>query len=546
MSKKSSLRPRNVSKTSVDLQGDRLSVPKGFCGLGKRYFDLLGQDSLNVLQVDAVTGTTETKGVVKSRSIQVATSLKKQGVRAGNVVVIIGKNHINQTIAVLASLFLGAIVAPLDPEFSNSEYLELLNKLKPKVCFCDSRPMSQIQTVVSNMKINPLLINFGAGSEGMSFASLLNIKEDETFTPVSISDPATSVVFILPTQGTTGTPKLICLSHYSIYVQTKTLLEIFNYPDKVLSYAPLSWILQAVLVCASFEADVIRILFTGTISERNVCKMIHDFHIAHALFSVDYANKLISNAGIKDYNLSCLQCVLLNAVNTHYEILHLKKLLPHVKFLQCYCLTETGCIAVTTDSNYNSSLDKPNSVGRLAHNSKIKIIDLDTKENLGQDNYGELYFSGDGVMLGYLKDSEATQAAIEKGYLKTGDMAMFDEDGWIYLKGRIEDLIVMDNYRLCPSELEDIILAHPFCQGCRDRKDMIACVIKNSDKSLTEEKLLKYISERVPEFNRPTKIIFMDEFPRTSVGHIVKRKLRESLLRTNLDYATSLSSIPNI
>lgn len=74
--------------------------------------------------------------------------------------------------------------------------------------------------------------------------------------------------------------------------------------------------------------------------------------------------------------------------------------MPHVKFLQCYCLSETGFIAACTVGNYDESLEKPDSVGKLVCNSKIKIIDLDSRENIGSDKYGELYFNGDGIMLG--------------------------------------------------------------------------------------------------------------------------------------------------
>ncbi|KAJ8946770.1 hypothetical protein NQ318_018979 [Aromia moschata] len=551
MSKVSSLRSRNISKCSVpDLEGSKLALPKGFKGLGRRYYEQLGLEANKILQVDPAVGITETKGSVRARSIQLALEMKSRGIKENNIVVIFSKSHANQTIAVLASLFLGAIVAPLDPEFSNHECLELLKKLKPKMCFCDTRPMNQVQTVLGQLKLNAPLIHFGVENDGIPFQTLFIHKEDESFQPVSIENPKSSVAFILPTQGTTSTPKLVCLSHQNIYVQTNTLLDIFNYPERIVSSFPLSWILQTVLACASFEAGVVRILPPGSLTERNACKMIHDFEIGHAIFSTEYAKNLINNAGIKvrwpglglarrwcldgfqkeevavaeedadreivttalskravadpvvimgedvdlfvllnglgaeetnvylqkstkgeagychysttsynqqdsqrspgtvlfthpftgpynpgastpeqprsfpgastyvirrrgrlvsrkagadwpsDYNLSCLKCVLLSAINTQYEIQHLKKLLPHVKFLQCYCLTETGCVALTTVETYNSSLDRPNSVGRLSYNSKIKILDLDTKESLGQDNYGELYFSGEGVMLG--------------------------------------------------------------------------------------------------------------------------------------------------
>lgn len=85
---------------------------------------------------------------------------------------------------------------------------------------------------------------------------------------------------------------------------------------------------------------------------------------------------------------------------THQDILRMQKNMPHVKFLQCYCLTETGCIATTTMENYSQSLQKPGSAGTLTINSKIKIVDMNTKEDVGPNNRGEVYYNGEGLMLG--------------------------------------------------------------------------------------------------------------------------------------------------
>lgn len=89
---------------------------------------------------------------------------------------------------------------------------------------------------------------------------------------------------------------------------------------------------------------------------------------------------------------------------TKQDILRMQKSMPNVKFLQCYCLTETGCIAATKASNYSMSLDKPGSAGTLSTNSKIKIVDMNTKEVLGPNKCGEVYYNGEGLMLGYEVD----------------------------------------------------------------------------------------------------------------------------------------------
>lgn len=225
--------------------------------------------------------------------------MKHRGVGENDVIVIISRNHADQTIVVLATLFLGAIVAPLDPEFSYKECLELVKKLKPKMCFCDIRTLSQMERILPVISHSSDLVHFGQKiGTSVQFSKLFSHKENEYFQPTFLENPNISVAFIIPTQGTTGNPKLICLSHHNISVQTSIFLSIFNYPDKVISFFPLSWILQTVLTCASFEAGVMRVL-PVSFTERTACKIIHDFEIGYAIFGTDYAMRLISNVAIK-------------------------------------------------------------------------------------------------------------------------------------------------------------------------------------------------------------------------------------------------------
>lgn len=254
---------------------------------------------LLLFKVDVASGFTESKGSVRGRSIQLALEMKQRGIGENDIIVIISRNHADQSIVVLASLFLGAIVAPLDPEFSYKECLELVKKLKPKMCFCDIRTVSQMERILPALNYTADLVHFGEKvGASIQFSKLFSHKESEFFQPIFLENPSISVAFILPTQGTSGNPKLICLSHHNISVQTNILLNIFNYPDKVLSFFPLSWILQTVLTCTSFEAGVLRILPVA-FTERTACKIIHDFEIGYAIFGTDFAMRLISNVAIK-------------------------------------------------------------------------------------------------------------------------------------------------------------------------------------------------------------------------------------------------------
>ncbi|XP_060519527.1 luciferin 4-monooxygenase-like isoform X2 [Cylas formicarius] len=480
---------------SFDLRGSKLGLPLSYGGLGNKYYDQLVMEPDKILQVDLVNNITETRGSVRSRSIQVAVEMRDRGVRLNDIILISSRSHAHQTIVVLATLFLGAIVAPLNPDSPYRECLELVRKLKPRMCFCDSRTVSQIERILATLNIVCDVVNFGNDHAGtIQFCKLFPYREPDWFKPVFIDRPENEVAFILPTQGTCAEPKLTCLSHHNVYTQTCLFMEIFDRPSKVISFFPLSWIVQTVLCCASFDYGVLRIL-PGSFNERSACKLIQDFVVDTAILGTDLTLKLIENVAIRDYNLDCLKCALVGVVSTtRSDLHHMRRLLPDVKLLQVYFTTETGFITAVSSANYAAALSKPGSVGRILHNGKIKILALKSRERVGPHEYGELYFSGDGVMLGYFKDNSATLTTMEKGYFKSGDVAQYDDDGWLYLRGRVDDIIHVsaDNFYF-PVAIEDVILSHPtVCDAAviGNAAELIACVQKKSESTLTADKLM--------------------------------------------------------
>ncbi|KAL1518364.1 hypothetical protein ABEB36_001999 [Hypothenemus hampei] len=517
-------------------------------GLGNRFFEQLSTESDKVLQVDTINNITETKKAVKMRSTRLAIEMRARGVGRNDIILILSKTHAHQTIVLVATLFLGAIVCPISPDSPFKECLELVKKLKPKMCFCDSRTASQVDRILLNLNLTSEIVNFGDQVSGTTqFCKLFPFKEDQHFKPYYIEHPQKEVAFIIPTQGTCNDPKLVCLSHHNIYLQSLNYIQLFDKPSKVISFFPLSWMIQAVITCASLEYGV-TIIMAPTFNERLACKMIHDFVIDVAVLGTELAMRITGNVAIKDFNLTCLKFVLLGVVNTSKEVIaYMRQALPNVKFLQIYSLTETGLVAAVPYSDYSAAIEKPSSVGKLLRNCKIKILDMDTKQPVTTGEVGELYYYGDGLMLGYFKDNAATIAAIEKGYFKTGDLAKYDDDAWIYLEGRIEDVFYQNGHRVIPKPVEECIASHPqIYDACLigNQSELIICIQKKLDSRLTIDNVMMFLSKQLPEFaTRITQIIFLDEFPRTSAGNIKKQLLREQILKVKIEYTNSLASI---
>ncbi|CAH1105371.1 unnamed protein product [Psylliodes chrysocephalus] len=139
-------------------------------------------------------------------------------------------------------------------------------------------------------------------------------------------------------------------------------------------------------------------------------------------------------------------------------------------------------------------------------------------------------------------DKERTIESMDKGYFKTGDMGKFDEDGWLYVSGRIEDLIQYDTWSLIPTDIEDCISSHEKVKDAvviGNNKDVVAMVQKVPESPLTAKEIQIYICGRLPEKYWPTEIILLEHFPRTTIGAVKKSVLKEDYLFHKLTYSSS-------
>lgn len=135
-----------------------------------------------------------------------------------------------------------------------------------------------------------------------------------------------------------------------------------------------------------------------------------------------------------------------------------------------------------------------------------------------------------------------TKLSFQNGYFKTGDLTKYDNSGWFYINGRIADLISIEGIKVSPRELEDVIMMHPYVKDTAvisNEKEVVACVITKADTKLDESKLLTFISDRLPIQKWPGRIVFMDEFPTTTLGKIKRNLLREEVLLVKVQRSES-------
>jgi acyl-CoA synthetase (AMP-forming)/AMP-acid ligase II len=182
--------------------------------------------------------------------------------------------------------------------------------------------------------------------------------------------------------------------------------------------------------------------------------------------------------------------------------------------------------------SHTYSLEGCSSAGKAAPRVELKIIDQDGKEvEVGQ--IGEIIARGPQIMKGYFKDPQATAKKIKDGWYHSGDLGRFDEDGYLYVLGRADDMVITGGLNVYPSEVETVLLNHPKVQeaaavGIPDAKRgqvIRAIVVLKHGETATPREILSFCKKRLASFKMPRQLEFKDSLPKSSTGKIIKRQL---------------------
>jgi acyl-CoA synthetase (AMP-forming)/AMP-acid ligase II len=215
----------------------------------------------------------------------------------------------------------------------------------------------------------------------------------------------------------------------------------------------------------------------------------------------------------------------------------LKKLqdaMPQASVINSYGLTEAGPAYITMPGEEADK--RVGSVGKPMHPMEVRIVDPESDDEQGPREVGELHVRLPGKRREYYKDDAASAATwTDDGWLRTGDLAYLDEDGFVYISGRIKDMIIRGGNNIYATDVEAVILEHT---GVREAavvgvphdvlgEDVAAFVVRKPGATLHDEELLAFCAERLADYKRPRTLWFVEELPRNATGKVMKHKLRE-------------------
>ncbi|PNF29545.1 Luciferin 4-monooxygenase [Cryptotermes secundus] len=518
------------------LSGPEISITVPDISVGRYLYQSLVRHGNAVAMVDAVTGETRTFSDILTRSLSVAECLRVRGVAIGDVVAICSENSLDFIVPVLATYYIGAICAPMNPNYTAHEMLHVINISKPRIIFCSGKALACVDEVSRHVGFLKEIVTFGLpmSHKHTPFVTFLRDKSC-SFQPLDEHD-MNLVAAILCSSGTTGLPKGVMLSQKNIislleYVSEPSINFIDN-REVTLGLTPMfhAYGFMFMLLLATAGSKVV---VMDRFEEHIFLRSIQNHKIKH-LFLVPPLVVFLAKAEIVDkYDLSSVQRIYSGAAPLSEEIETLvKKRLGVDLVIQAYGLTETTLAVIGPTENEN----KKGTAGTLRPGVTCKVVDLETGRTLGPHKTGELRFKGPFIMKGYYGDPQATAASFDSdGFLLTGDVGYYDEDGFFYIVDRAKELIKYKGYQVPPAELEAVLLTHPAVKdagvvGIPDEAAgelPLAFIVKQPGATLTKEEIIKYVADHVsPQKRLRGGVLFVESIPKTSSGKILRRELR--------------------
>lgn len=346
------------------------------------------------------------------------------------------------------------------------------------------------------------------------------------------------VVNMQYTSGTTGFPKGVMLTHHNILNNGNQVGNNMHYTckDRLLVCVPLFHCFGCVLaVCAAVthgvsmvlveDFDALRVL-AGIQKEK--CTAVYG---VPTMFIAELHHPMFEM-----FDLSTLRTGIMAGALCPVETMKQVMEKMHCKdIIIVYGLTETSP-GMTTTRAFDPAEIRATTVGVELPGVEVKIVNPETGEECGPEEHGEICCRGYNVMKGYYKNPEATALAIDKdGWLHSGDLAMKTKDGFYKITGRIKDMIIRGGENIYPREIENFIFNMPQVElvevvGIPDQKygEIVGAFVKvKKGQQLCEAEVQEFCRGKIARYKIPKHVFFVDDFPKTASGKVMKYKLRE-------------------
>ncbi|RUO28913.1 long-chain-fatty-acid--CoA ligase FadD [Aliidiomarina sedimenti] len=489
-----------------------------------------------------------------------AAYLQSIGLKKGDPVAVMMPNLLQYPIALFGILRAGMVVVNVNPLYTARELKHQLSDSGAKVLVILKNFAHTFDKIKDDVKLDKVvltgigdalpapkrwIVNFVVKyvkkmvpayslNNSIDFNSALSKGSAASFKEIDLNGD--DLAFLQYTGGTTGPSKGAMLTHRNMVANleqvSSVITPMMNDGEEVIITAlPLYHIFALTANCLTFlKHGGKNILITNPRDMPGFVKELskHQFSMISGVNTL--FNGLLNTPGFKDLDFSKLKIALGGGMAVQRAVAEHWEKVTKAPLLEGYGLTE--CAPVVTVNPYDIE-HYTGSIGIPVPSTDIMIVDEEGNElPLGEP--GEMWVKGPQVMAGYLGRPDATAESIKDGWFATGDMAVADDDGFFRIVDRKKDMILVSGFNVYPNEIEEVVASHPKVLEVaaigvpNDASgEAVKVVLVKKDDSLTEKEVVEYCRENLTAYKVPKLVEFREELPKTNVGKILRRELRD-------------------
>lgn len=475
-------------------------------------------------------GRPTTYGTLRAQIASMRGALVRENISKGDVVALLCGNSRYFVVSYLAAVGIGAIVAPLNPTSPAPEIEKEITAIKPSAVVIEPAAFAAWNNIPS---VTTSAIRLIISTEGHDIANAHTIDEMLTGESAPIVEvEATHPAVYMFTSGTAGSPKAAVLTHNNLFtnIRQSNVAEHIGPDDVTFGVLPLFHIFGLNVVLGTTLAGGGSIVLVQRFDPVSAMETIVDRHVTiipgapsmwMALAQLDHQDA----NGFKGVRIA-----LSGAAKLPEQISQSLSARFGLQVFEGYGMTEASPV-VTTSVGLAWI---PGSIGRPVPGIELRLVDENGDDVLVGDS-GEIWIRGENIFAGYLNDPEATARVLTRdGWLRTGDIAVVDEDGHLYMVDRVKDLIIVSGFNVFPAEVEGVLSAHPDVAEVavvgtahpHTGEAVRAYVVARNGVHLDEDALIDYCRTKLARYKCPSKILFVDSLPRNVSGKVQRYALR--------------------